>query len=214
MIDGPLPTPDLKPYSKIPAYRAAFRAYIERTPMPTPSDLAAEFNLHPVGIAVTMDKQRWPAARIMYQASLHAVQHIHLDTLAQQTQDKLCGSAQNLYAVMIPEIEKCIRSIEELDTEPPKTGARRGKSRATLTRTKLDLLKLAAQTFEKVTDTALALGLNVPRRRPGEREDPAEHAKIAELDGRLQQAMHGPDATDACEEPLEFDVEPESQPPA
>ena len=209
MIEGPAPSPDLPTWSKVPAYRAAFRAYVERETAPTPSDLAAEFNLHPVGITTAMSRQRWAAARIVYWSAQYSVDAVHLDQQAAEVQDQVCSSIQDIYRKLLPAVAEASAVVAGLDLAPPTTGPKRGKSIATLARTKLELAKLAAQTLAQLTDGALRIGLAVPVR--GKRDGlPERHAGMIDLSADLSRALGKvPHAeTEApADEPAEFEVE-------
>ena len=194
---------------KVPYYREAFRLYVESETAPSPSDLAAKLGLHPVGIAQAMDKQHWPAARIMYWSARHANSGVHLDDLAAQIQDQLCGSLQEIYRKMLPALAETVEVIAQLPLAPPTSGPKRGKSAATLSKARVELLRTAAKTLEDVSRSALMLGLAVPVR--GKRDGlPERHAGMIDLSADLSRALgkvpHAEQEAPA-DEPAEFEVE-------
>jgi hypothetical protein len=205
MIEGPAPEVQLETWSKVPAYRAAFRAYVERETAPTPSDLAKEFNLHPVGICQAMDRQHWATARIVHWSAKYSVDHVHLDQLAGQVQDQVCGSLQDIFRKLLPALAETIEVVTKMPTAPPTSGPKRGKSVSTLCRAKLDLAKLGVQVMSQATDCALKLGLAVPVR--GKRDGlPERHAGMIDLSADLSRALGTVPGAEE-EPPAEFEVE-------
>ena len=200
-----------QPGDKAPLYHAAFRAYIEREVAPTPSALALEFGVHPVGICTCMDRQHWPAARIMFWSARAAQNGVHLDQLAGQMQDQLCEAFQTIYRKLLPAIAETLEVVAQLPIAPPTTGQKRGKSAATLSRTKLELLKLGTQTLHQATDGALAIGLVLPV-RGGKYKVPERSAGMVDLSMTLHQALgQDPAKTSTVAPdpaaPVEFEVE-------
>ena len=198
------------PGEKVPYYREAFRLYVESDVAPTPSELAAKLGLHPAGICTAMDRQHWAAARIMHWSAKHAINNVHLDDLAAQIQDQLCGALQTCYRILLPAIAETAQAIASLPTAPPTTGPKRGKSAATLAKTKIELLKTASRTLDDVTASALALGLAVPVR--GRKEPlPMRSAGMTDLSIELEKAMNTPEPPAA---PMAFEVEESQETPA
>ena len=199
------------PGDKVPLYREAFRLYVESETPPTPSDLAAKLNLHPAGICTCMDKQHWAAARIMFWSAKHAVNNVHLDDLAAQVQDQLCGALQSCYRVLLPALAETTQAIAQLPVAPPTSGPKRGKSVASLSKVKVELLRTCAKTLDDVTASALALGLAVPVR--GRKEPlPMRSAGMTDLSITLSQALAQDPAKVSTvapdpAAPVEFDVD-------
>jgi len=193
--------------AKVPYYREAFRCYVESETAPTPSDLAAKFALHPVGICQAMDKQHWAAARIMFWSARAATNGVHLDQVAGQIQDQLVGAFQDIYRKLLPAIAETLEAVAQLPIAPPTSGPKRGKSASTLSRTKLELLRLSAQTLRQASDGALAMGLALPV-RGGKHKIPERSAGMVDLSMQLSQALQAP-AVEARVEPgpVPFDVE-------
>ena len=199
------------PGDRVPLYREAFRLYVESEVAPSPSELAAKLGLHPVGITTTMDKQRWPAARIIHWSAKHAVNNVHLDDLAAQVQDQICGALQEVYRVLLPALADTTQAIAQLPVAPPTSGPKRGKSVASLSKVKVELLRTCAKTLDDVTSSALALGLAVPVR--GRKEAlPMRSAGMTDLSITLSQALAQDPAKVSTvapdpAAPVEFDVD-------
>ena len=176
---------------KVPQYREAFRAYVERELCPTPSDLAKEFNLHPVGICTCIEKQHWTAARIMWQANAHAGEAVHLQALALQMQDELFSNISQAYRLIVPALLESARVMVQEPTQAPKSGSRRGKSTTTLNKSRVELLRTISKTLEEISSNARALGLALPVLNPDKKSPNLgpDHAKLVQVNLQLSKAF-------------------------
>ena len=207
--------------AKVEKYRLAFEAYVSRDVAPSASELAREFGLHPLGIINCIDKQHWATARIVHWSAKYSADNIHLDQLAGQIQNQVCGSLQDIYRQLLPALADTVNAIVQIPLAPPtlklgeKAARGRGKSVVTLCRSRLELAKLASQVLTNVSDCALKVGLLVPVR--GKRDGlPERSAGMIDISGQVARALGQvpgvPSAPDPVPDdgPAEFEVE-ESQ---